>query len=117
MRQAPPRSNASEFLSHLAVERYVSATTQKQALCALLFFYKKVLGVDTLKLPLAQADRIPAGVCQKGALVVQCGRAAELALEDVRAAERAVHPRGLLKRWYIAALVDGSHSSWGGAVT
>jgi len=33
-------------LSHLAVERAVSASTQNQALCALLFLYKKVLNTD-----------------------------------------------------------------------
>ncbi len=34
------------FLSHLAVERQVSASTQNQAKAALLFLYKRVLGVD-----------------------------------------------------------------------
>lgn len=34
------------FLSHLAVERNVSASTQNQALAALLFLYKEVIGVD-----------------------------------------------------------------------
>lgn len=34
------------FLSHLAVERGVSASTQNQARAALLFLYKRVLGVD-----------------------------------------------------------------------
>jgi len=34
------------FLSHLAVEGGVSASTQGQALAALLFLYKQVLGVD-----------------------------------------------------------------------
>ena len=36
----------SEFLSHLAEERCVAASTQNQALCALLFLYKVVLGVE-----------------------------------------------------------------------
>ena len=31
------------FLSHLATDRGVSASTQNQALCALLFLYRKVL--------------------------------------------------------------------------
>jgi hypothetical protein len=30
----------NEFLSHLAVERTVSASTQNQALCAILFLYR-----------------------------------------------------------------------------
>lgn len=34
------------FLTHLAVEGHVSAATQNQALSALLFLYKEVLGVD-----------------------------------------------------------------------
>jgi len=35
-----------EFLSHLAVERSVSASTQNQALSALLFLYREVLKQD-----------------------------------------------------------------------
>lgn len=34
------------FLTHLAVERRVSASTQTQALCALLYLYREVLGKD-----------------------------------------------------------------------
>src|SRR5689334_12887101 len=34
------------FLSHLAIQRQVSAATQAQALAALLFLYKRVLNVD-----------------------------------------------------------------------
>ena len=34
------------FLSNLAVERHVSASTQNQALCALLFLYKDVLQIE-----------------------------------------------------------------------
>lgn len=33
-----------EFLSHLAVDRHVTASTQNQALSALLFLYREVLG-------------------------------------------------------------------------
>src|SRR5437868_14730995 len=36
----------NEFLSHLAVDRNVSASTQNQALCAILFLYREVLGED-----------------------------------------------------------------------
>ncbi|MCE9567086.1 MAG: integron integrase [Planctomycetes bacterium] len=39
---AEPEVNA--FLTHLAVERNVAASTQNQALCALLFLYENVLG-------------------------------------------------------------------------
>jgi len=34
------------FLTHLAVNGHVSASTQNQALSALLFLYKEVLGID-----------------------------------------------------------------------
>ncbi len=34
------------FLSHLAVDRHVSASTQNQALAALLFLYQHVLGIE-----------------------------------------------------------------------
>jgi integron integrase len=34
------------FLTHLAVERHVAASTQNQALCALLFLYNEVLHLD-----------------------------------------------------------------------
>lgn len=34
------------FLSHLAIDKHVSASTQNQALSALLFLYKVVLGVE-----------------------------------------------------------------------
>ena len=34
------------FLSHLAVSRDVAASTQNQALSALLFLYREVLGID-----------------------------------------------------------------------
>lgn len=41
----------SEFLTHLAVKKRVSASTQNQALCALLFLYREVLGreMDAVK--------------------------------------------------------------------
>jgi integron integrase len=34
------------FLNHLAVERRIAASTQNQALCALVFLYRKVLELD-----------------------------------------------------------------------
>ena len=37
---------ATGFLNHLAVERRVSASTQNQALCALVFLYRRVLGLE-----------------------------------------------------------------------
>ena len=39
-------AEVSAFLSHLAVERGVSASTQNQAKSAILFLYEQVLGID-----------------------------------------------------------------------
>ena len=48
----------NEFLTHLAVQGHVSASTQNQALCALIFLYKHVLGKDLGDLgPLIRARR------------------------------------------------------------
>ena len=38
------RAEIEAFLTHLAVEKRVSASTQNQALCAILFLYREVLG-------------------------------------------------------------------------
>jgi integron integrase len=35
-----------QFLTHLAVEGNVTASTQNQALCAIIFLYKEVLGIE-----------------------------------------------------------------------
>ena len=35
-----------QFLTHLAVQEHVSANTQNQALCAIVFLYKKVLKIE-----------------------------------------------------------------------
>jgi len=48
-----------EFLSHLAVERQVTASTQKQALSALLFLYREVLGRELEGLANAVRARAP----------------------------------------------------------
>jgi integron integrase len=45
------------FLTHLAVERNVSASTQNQALGALLFLYRDVLGMDLGSLGAVRARR------------------------------------------------------------
>lgn len=37
---------ATAFLNHLAVQRRVSASTQNQALCAIVFLYKRVLSLE-----------------------------------------------------------------------
>jgi integron integrase len=45
------------FLTHLAVARHVSASTQNQALAALLFLYQKVLQIDLGPLDAVRARR------------------------------------------------------------
>lgn len=45
------------FLTQLAVERHVSASTQNQALNALLFLYQQVLGIDLPRLDAVRAKR------------------------------------------------------------
>jgi integron integrase len=42
--------DVTAFLNHLAVERRVSASTQNQAPCALVFLYRRVLGLDVPQL-------------------------------------------------------------------
>ena len=50
--------SARDFLTHLAVRQRVSASTQNQALCALLFLCREVLGIDMEGLSLtARAKR------------------------------------------------------------
>jgi hypothetical protein len=46
------------FLTHLAVEGNVSASTQNQALSALLFLYKEVLAVPWLNQAAWQPDMV-----------------------------------------------------------
>jgi len=45
------------FLTHLAVTEHVSASTQTQALSALLFLYRHVLGLEVGELDLVRANR------------------------------------------------------------
>ncbi len=56
-------AEVEEFLSHLAVEKNVSASTQNQALAALLLLYKQVLQIDLPWLeklkPAKKSDRVP----------------------------------------------------------
>ena len=46
-----------QFLTHLAVEGHVSASTQNQALAALLFLYQEVLKIDVGRLDAVRANR------------------------------------------------------------
>ncbi len=45
------------FPTHLAVERNVAASTQNQALAALLFLYQQVLKIDIGRLDAVRARR------------------------------------------------------------
>ena len=47
------------FLTHLAVERHVSASTQNQALSAILFLYRDVLKVDDFNFEMVVHARRP----------------------------------------------------------
>ena len=65
------------FLTHLAVERRVAASTQNQALSAILFLYREVLGID-LDLPLRavrakRPKRLPTVLTHEEALRVIAG--------------------------------------------
>jgi len=63
----------AEFLSYLAVERKVSASTQNQALNALAFLYKKVLKtpLDTLDFkPARIGKRLPVVLSREESMVV-----------------------------------------------
>ncbi|NUO83964.1 integron integrase [candidate division KSB1 bacterium] len=45
------------FLTYLAVERHVAASTQNQALCALLYFYRKILKKEIKQVEVVWAQR------------------------------------------------------------
>lgn len=56
------KTEIERFLTHLAVNRHVSAGTQRQALCAILFLYKHVLEQDPGMLdavPARESRRVP----------------------------------------------------------
>src|SRR5581483_3648242 len=50
-------AEVEQFLTHLAVEGHVAASTQNQALNALLFLYQQVLGLDLGRLDAVRARR------------------------------------------------------------
>jgi site-specific recombinase XerD len=60
----PDAAEVEQFLTHLAVQRHVSANTQNQALAALLFLYRDVLrcdlgNLDAARLPHPSTSRDP----------------------------------------------------------
>jgi len=56
------KEEAETFLTHLAVDRQVAASTQNQALSAILFLYKEVLGLELEWLDNVQRAKRPARV-------------------------------------------------------
>lgn len=81
----------SAFLTHLAVHEKVSSSTQNQALCAIVFLYKNVLGLPTGELNLIWAkkrDTVPVVLTQN----------------EVRSA--LSHLKG--KYWLVAMLLYGA---------
>jgi len=50
-------AEVEQFLTYQAVSRHVSASTQNQALCALLFLYQTVLGIELPRLDAVRARR------------------------------------------------------------
>jgi integron integrase len=82
----------SAFVSHLAVERKVAASTQTQALSALLFLYREVLG-----LPLGWVDDVERAKRPKRLPVVFTREEVKAALGHLRA-----------EMWLMASLLYGS---------
>jgi len=62
------KAEIERFLTHLAVERLVSASTQTQALCAVLFLYMQVLQIELPALDAVRAKqpkRLPVVLSQE----------------------------------------------------
>jgi integron integrase len=74
-----------QFLSHLAVERKLSAATQQQALSALLFLYRNVVGR-----PLEGLGRIPRGRVPTTLPVVLTPAEVTLVLGSLRGTHRLI---------------------------
>jgi integron integrase len=73
------------FLSHLAVTERVSASTQNQALCALVFLYRRILGKD-----LEPIDRIERAKRPKRLPVVLTRREVTTVIEAMSGVPRLV---------------------------
>jgi len=87
---AEPEINA--FLTHLAVKEKVSASTQNQALAALLFLYRHVIGREVGEL----------------GEVIRARRPARLPLVMTREETKAVLANLTGERWLMASLMYGS---------
>ena len=67
------RAEIEAFLTHLAVEEHVSASTQNQALSALLFLYREVLNLEILDVSAVRAKRsqyVPTVLTRQEAIAV-----------------------------------------------
>jgi site-specific recombinase XerD len=86
--ELPAEEEAREFLSHLAVEARVVVATQKQALNAMMFYMKRVRGMDEVSL----GDFHRARVSKRLPVVLGKGEVArllEVAQEEGRRSETA----------------------------
>lgn len=90
-------ADVAAFLSHLATERKVAASTQNQALAALLFLYRDVLAIDLGELPEATRARRP-----KRLPTVLSRSEARRLLEAMRQSGREA-----LVPWLVASLLYG----------
>jgi site-specific recombinase XerD len=67
------KAEIEAFLTHLAVEGQVSASTQNQALSALLFLYREVLNLDMPGIDAVRANRhqyVPTVLTKQEAIAV-----------------------------------------------
>lgn len=55
------KNEITEFLSDLATRKHVAASTQNQALSAILFLYKKVLGIEPDWINHVAREKVQAG--------------------------------------------------------
>ena len=85
-------AEVAAFLTHLAVERHVSASTQNQAKAALLFLYGQVLGLDLPWLNDVVAAKVP--------------RRLPVVLTQREARELLLQMNGTM--WLVAALLYGT---------
>jgi integron integrase len=85
-------AHITEFLSHLATDKNVAASTQNQALSALLFLYKEVLAI-----PLPRLDKIQ-----------RAKKPARLPVVFTRNEVRSILLQLAATKWLIASLLYGS---------
>jgi hypothetical protein len=95
-------AEVSAFLSHLANERHVAASTQNQARAALVFLYKCVLGQDLPWLnELVQArrgERLPVVLTQRELRRVRAGDGGDHPLHRSDAERRADAAQGMRRQ-------------------